>query len=154
MRLAKVLNMEVKLPYLDPAFKKFAMELQPDIKVRDEGEQTWGKWILRKAFENLLPEEIVWRVKTPIESGSGTSILPDFFNSIISDAEFEEKKGKYFNEDKVTIRDKEQLFYYENYRSAIGTPHPTDFEGKICPYCTSSVPNTATYCRRCGGHPI
>ncbi len=152
--LAEFLKMEVKLPYLDSSFKKFAMELDYGLKVRSERGQTWGKWILRKSFENVLPEEIIWRVKTPIESGSGTSTLPHFFNSIISNAEFEEKRDKYLDEDKVTIRDKEQLFYYEIYRSEIGTPHPTNFKGKICPYCNSSVPNTATYCRRCGGHPI
>ena len=154
MRLAGVLKMEVKLPYLDPEFKKFAMELQPELKVRDEGGQRWGKWILRKAFENLLPKEIVWRAKIPIESGSGTSILPDLFNSTIPDAEFGEKRSKYLREDRVTIRNKEQLFYYEIYRSVVGAPRPTDFEGKICPYCSSSVSNTTTYCKRCGGYPI
>lgn len=153
-RLADVLKIEVKLPYLNPEFKKFAMGLPPTLKVRDERGQTWGKWILRKAFENLLPKKIVWRVKMPIESGSGTSTLTDFFSSTIPDAEFDEKRSKYLREDKVTIRDKEQLFYYEIYRSAVGIPHPTDFEGKICPYCNSSVSNTTTYCRRCGGYPI
>jgi asparagine synthase (glutamine-hydrolysing) len=152
--LAKVLKMEVKLPYLDPEFKKFAMGLDPDLKVRNEKGQTWGKWILRKAFENVLPPEVIWRVKTPIEFGSGTAILPGFFSSIISDAEFNEKRAKYLDEDKVTIRDKEQLFYYEVYRSVVGPPRPMDFEGKICPFCNSGTPSTSTYCRRCGGHPI
>ncbi len=152
--LAKVLKMEAKLPYLDPEFKKFAMELLPAIKVRDERGQTWGKWILRKAFEKLLPREIVWRTKTPIESGSGTSILPNFFKSIIPVTEFEDRKSKYLEEDKVTIRDKEQLFYYEIYRSAVGVPHPTDFVGKICPHCNLSVSDMTTYCRRCGAYPI
>lgn len=40
------------------------------------------KWILRKAFENLLPKEIIWRVKEQFDEGSGTvemldGILPD-----------------------------------------------------------------------------
>ena len=154
VRLADVLKIEVKLPYLDSGFKKFAMELPPALKVRDERDQTWGKWILRKAFENALPKEIVWRAKVPIETGSGTTTLPNFFNSVISDAEFDEKRIKYFDEDKVTIRDKEQLFYYEIYRTIVGIPHPIDLRGKICPYCNSSVSNTTTYCKRCGGHPI
>ena len=154
IRLADVLGMEVRVPYLDSEFKKFAMKLQPDLKVRNEGGQTWGKWILRKAFENLLPKEIVWRAKTPIESGSGTSVLPHLFNSIISNAEFEEKKSKYLNEDKVTIRDKEQLFYYEVYRSAVGVPSLTSQKGKVCFYCNSSLPITSSYCRRCGAYPI
>jgi len=38
----------------------------------------------------------------------------------ISDEEFKDKKCKYFDEDKVSIRDKEQLFYYKIYRSGIG----------------------------------
>lgn len=152
--LAEFLKMEVKLPYLDPMFKKFAMGLNPGLKVRSESGQTWGKWILRKAFENMLPKEIVWRTKTPIEFGSGTTTLPSFFNSTIPDIEFNEKKSKYLDEDKVTIRDKEQLFYYEIYRAVVGVPHPTEVEGKICPFCNSNVPNTSTYCRRCGGHPI
>jgi asparagine synthase (glutamine-hydrolysing) len=79
IRLAETLKVEVKLPYLDPQFKKFAMGLSPHLKVRKEKGKVWGKWILRKAFENLLPREIVWRAKTPIEHGSGTSILPIFF---------------------------------------------------------------------------
>jgi len=152
--LADVLRTEVKLPYLDPAFKKFAMEIDPDLKVRSEGGRTWGKWVLRKAFENVLPPEVAWRVKMPIEFGSGTSVLTNLFSSNISDAELEEKRAKYLEEDRVTIRDKEQLFYYEVYRSVVGPPRPTDFEGKICPFCNSSAPSTSTYCRRCGGHPI
>ena len=154
VRLAKVLGIEVKLPYLDPEFKKFAMELDPGLKVRSEMGRIWGKWILRKAFENVLPEEIVWREKTPIEAGSGTAVLPNFFNSIISDAEFNEKKSKYLDEDKVTIRDKEQLFYYEVYRSAVGVPHPIDPRGKVCLFCNSNMPVTSTYCRKCGAYPV
>jgi asparagine synthase (glutamine-hydrolysing) len=154
IRLAEALNVEVKLPYLDPRFKKFAMGLPPYLKVQKEKGKVWGKWILRKAFENLLPQEIVWRVKTPIEHGSGTSILPRYFDSIIHGAEFEEKKSKYLTEDGVTLRDKEQLFYYEIYRSKVGVPHPSKPEGKICPYCNSSIANDIKYCRRCGGYSI
>ena len=152
--LGKVLGIEVKLPYLDPEFKKFAMGLDPELKVRSKRGQTWGKWILRKAFEKMLPEKIVWGTKMPIESGSGTATLPDFFNSIIPDAEFNEKRDKYLDEDKVTIRDKEQLFYYEIYRSEVGIPHPIDLRGKICPYCNSNVSVASTYCRRCGAYPV
>ena len=152
--LAEFLKMEVKLPYLDPKFKKFSMRLNPGLKVRSESGRTWGKWILRKAFENTLPQEIVWRAKTPVEFGSGTATLPSFFNSIIPDTEFNEKKSKYLDEDKVTIRDKEQMFYYEIYRSEIGVPHPTDPKGKICPGCNSNMPHTSTYCRKCGAYPV
>jgi len=152
--LAKVLGIEVKLPYLDSAFKDFAMKLDSKYKIRKENGRIYGKWILRKAFGSILPREILWRVKIPIEYGSGTTILPNLFNSKIPDKEFEKKRRKYLAEDGVTIRDKEQLFYYEVYRTVIGVPRPAGKEGKVCPYCHSSVPENATYCRTCGAYPI
>ncbi|MFQ6095773.1 MAG: asparagine synthase-related protein [Candidatus Bathyarchaeia archaeon] len=152
--LAKVLGIEAKLPYLDSDFKDFAMRLDSRYKVQTENGRTYGKWILRKAFESVLTREIVWRVKTPIEYGSGTTTLPNLFNRKISDKEFKEKRRRYLTEDGVTIRDKEQLFYYEVYRSVIGVPCPARTEGKICPYCHSNVSENATYCRTCGAYPI
>lgn len=152
--LANALGMEAKLSYLDPEFKAFAMKINLKYKVRTENGRVYGKWVLRKAFENVLPRRVVWRVKVPIEYGSGTTILPRFFNKKISDVEFDEKRRIYLDEDKVTIRDKEHLFYYEIYRSVIGVPHPTDPKGKMCPQCNSSVPENASYCRTCGAYPI
>jgi len=152
--LAKAFKMEVKLPYLDPAFKSFAMEIDPKYKVRKEKGQTWGKWILRKSFENLLPKDIVWRPKTPIEYGSGTTILPTLFDRKMSNQEFERKRVEYLSKDKVAIRDKEQLFYYEIFRKVIGVPQPSNPRARTCPQCNSNVPTNATYCHTCGAYPI
>lgn len=152
--LAKALGLEVKLPFLDPDFKSFAMKIDSTYKVRSEMGKIYGKWILRKAFEGILPSEILWRDKTPIECGSGTAILPALFNYKISDEEFEIKRREYFEKDNVIIRDKEQLFYYEIYRLVIGVPRPTKLGGKLCPYCKSNVAKKATYCRTCGAYPI
>jgi asparagine synthase (glutamine-hydrolysing) len=151
--LAETLGLEVKLPYLDPYVKNFAFKLDPSYKIREEKGQKWGKWILRKAFENILPNEIVWRIKTPIEQGSGTTILPVLFEQKISDEEFREKRRKYLEADRVVIRSKEQLLYYEIYRSTIGIPHPVR-RGRICPYCNSNIEEGATYCQICGSYPI
>ena len=152
--LAAHLNMEVKLPYLDEDFQSFARQIDPELKVHRENNSVIGKWILRKAFEGILPHNIVWRVKTPIEQGSGTSYLPQLFDELISDAEFEEKKQKYLQDDQVEIRDKEHLTYYEIHRREVGIPKPKDLKGKICTKCNSNVPTNATYCRTCGAYPI
>ena len=152
--LGKDLGIKVRLPYLDPDLKSFAINLDSQYKIRSERGRIWGKWVLRKAFEGILPEEVVWRVKTPIEQGSGTTILPSLFSQEISDVEFEEKRSEYLEKDKVTIRDKEQLFYYDVYRSVTGVPHPINPKGKRCPQCNSNVAEKATYCRTCGAYPI
>jgi len=88
IKLGKALGIEVKLPYLDPEFRSFATKISPRYKVREKEGRIFGKWIIRKAFDDILPEEVVWRIKTPIEVGSGTSILPSKIGLIISDEEF------------------------------------------------------------------
>jgi len=152
--LAKELGIEVRIPFLDPQFKAFATGLDVGLKVRSEGGQVWGKWILRKAFENIMPREIVWRDKAPIEVGTGTTILPSLCDLRISDPEFNEKKMRYLNQDSVVIRSKEHLFYYEIYRSVIGVPYATDSNAKTCPDCGSNVEEGASFCRTCGAYPI
>jgi len=152
--LAEALGVEVRLPYLDPQFKDLATDLDVTLKVKRERGQVWGKWIMRKAFENIMPQEIVWRVKAPIEVGSGTTILPSLFDSRISDLEFSEKKMKYLNEDRVVIRSKEHLFYYEIYRNAIGVPYTKVSQAKTCPDCGSNVKEGASFCKTCGAYPV
>jgi asparagine synthase (glutamine-hydrolysing) len=152
--LARALGLEAKLPYLDSDFKSYAMRLDSEYKIRSENGKVWGKWIIRKAFEGTLPKKVIWRIKTPIECGSGTTTLPKFFDQEISDEEFEDRKREFLKKDKVLIRDKEQLFYYEVYRSAVGIPHPTNLKGKVCPQCNSNVVEKSTYCRTCGAYPI
>ncbi|NVM54208.1 MAG: asparagine synthase [Candidatus Helarchaeota archaeon] len=152
--LANMLGMEAKAPFLDLEVKKFALSLDSHLKVHKENGKIHGKWILRKCYERILPKIITWRIKIPIEVGSGTTTLPNFFNQKISDSKFHEARNKYYNEDSVSIRDKEHLFYYEIYRSTLGIPHPVSMDGKVCPRCNSDVSKRATYCRTCGAYPI
>jgi len=150
--MARVHGLEARLPYLDPEFKRYAMELDPVFKIREERGRVYGKWILYKAYEEVLPEKIAWRVKMPIEYGSGTTTLPEKFEKSVSDEEFNDKRVRYRGE--VEIRDKEHLFYYEMYRSIHGPPSPEDMNGVVCPMCTSNVDEGVTHCRTCGAFPI
>lgn len=153
--LAEALGMDVKTPYLDSEFGEFVVNIDSKYKIRAEDGKVYGKWILRKAYEDLLPKRIIWRSKVPIEYGTGTTILPKLFDKEVSEQDFKEKKRKYLREDKVKIRDKEHLIYYEFYKSIFGPPYSLRRKkGRICPYCKASVPKTATYCRTCGAYPI
>lgn len=154
MNLGEDLGIEVKLPFLDPQFKAFAAELDVGLKIKAERGQVWGKWALRKAFESIMPREIVWRAKAPIEVGTGTTILPSLFDLKISDLEFSEKRARYLSEDGVTIKSTEHLYYYEIYRSLIGTPQMTTTGGKRCPDCGSSLEELVSFCRTCGAYPV
>jgi asparagine synthase (glutamine-hydrolysing) len=155
MPLASSLGMQAKLPFLHPSVKNFAThEIDFRQLVGRHGNEVFGKYILRVAFEDLLPSEVTWRTKTPIEYGSGTTILPKYYAQRITDNEFEEKRRDYFSKDGVRLRDKEQLKYYEIFRKALGPPFTKDCNQRACPACTSNVPDKATFCTTFGEYPI
>ncbi|GAA4739518.1 asparagine synthase (glutamine-hydrolyzing) [Flavisolibacter ginsenosidimutans] len=50
-------SVEVRLPFLQHQLVEFLFTLPPQFKIH----RGWTKWLLRKAVENKLPQEIVWR---------------------------------------------------------------------------------------------
>ena len=53
----------------------------------DDARKTTEKWILRKACEDLLPADIVWRKKAQFDEGSGTVAALDEALSRLSGTE-------------------------------------------------------------------
>ena len=152
--LGEVLGIKVRQPFLDPEVLSFAEKLDSRFRIGFRDGRRYGKYILRMAFEEMLPREIIWREKVPIEGGSGTSILPRILEERISDQDFDELRKRYLAEDGVRIRSKEQLFCYQIYRELFGPPRPDGSTEKICPMCHSNVPDDASYCKVCGAYPI
>jgi asparagine synthase (glutamine-hydrolysing) len=150
--MAQSLGMVAKIPFLEPEVRKLASEMDSSFLVVEEKGQKWGKWIVRKAFEDILPNRITWRVKTPIEYGCGTTTLPQVFEKKISDEEFRDKREHFKAADNVTIRDKEHLIYYEIFHQIFGDRPET--VGRTCPQCQYEVRTDATFCRTCGAYPI
>lgn len=151
--LGKSVGIKVKAPYLTEGVKDLAMSAGAALKVGEKDGKRFGKYLLRKAYEGLLPDEIVWRAKTPIESGSGTSSLPVFFSKNIDDETFAKKRAYYAKEDGVRIRSKEQLCYYEMFREIVGVPKGSK-GGRSCPDCNSSLREGSRFCRVCGAYPV
>ena len=151
--LARNLGIEAKLPFLDDEFKAFAMSVNPKLKVHEEHGRVYGKWILRKAFEGTLPDTVVWRVKMPIEQGSGTSKLQNYFASRMSDDQFEAQKKDCFERDGVRINDKEHLLYYEIFKGKFGIPRGMGEGAKKCKSCGAWLMQVMNYCRICGAFP-
>jgi len=60
-------GVEARVPFLDLAVVRLAMHLPIDLKLRD-GED---KWILRHAFEDVLPSYVRHRPKNPLSHSSG-----------------------------------------------------------------------------------
>jgi asparagine synthase (glutamine-hydrolysing) len=131
----------------------FAKTVRPDLLVRQEGDKKFGKWILRKAFEDKIPKSIVWRTKSPMQDGAGTQGLTEFFNLTIPDSVFTEKSKRIKEKDGITIRTKESLQYYEIFCKNHGVPNFYG-SGVKCPDCNYIIDLDSRFCRMCGRFPL
>jgi asparagine synthase (glutamine-hydrolysing) len=73
-RLTMAHSIEGRVPFLDLDMIELGQRIPSRLKIRkvENGLQV-EKWILRKAFEDLLPSKIIWRTKEQFDEGSGTS---------------------------------------------------------------------------------
>ena len=94
-------GVEGRVPFLDKDFIDIAMSLNPTDKMSirlPDDKQRIEKWILRKAFENLLPENIAWRQKEQFSDGVGYNwidTLKRITEEKISDAEFARRENRF-----------------------------------------------------------
>ena len=126
-------GIEGRVPFLDKEFMDVAMRLNPQDKMIN-GERM-EKWILRKAFENYLPESVVWRQKEQFSDGVGYSwidSLKELVEQEISDQQMTKAKFKFpIN----TPQSKEEYYY----RRIFAEHFPSDSAAR----CVPSVPSVA-----------
>jgi asparagine synthase (glutamine-hydrolysing) len=133
-------------PFLQKDFLNFALSIDPELKIKKVNHKTWGKWILRHSFSDILPDKIAWQSKRPLEVGSGMTQLRAIIESKVSDKEFAEKSRLYG----VNFFNKEHLYYYEIFLREVGpVPRPKNDE-RECPGCGTGIMKGKSHCRVCG----
>ena len=150
--IGKHLGIKIESPFLNQKIVEIANQMAGNLKVKEENGTRYGKWILRKTIEKHIPEQIVWRKKSPMQEGAGTVGLTNLFESIINEEKYVEKKLTIEKNDQVIIRSRESMYYYEIFRKLYGTPVEEDVVSK-CPYCKHGI-NNSKFCRMCGAFPI
>ena len=135
-------GVEGRVPFLDKDFIDVAMRLNPSDKMNiklPDGKQRIEKWILRKAFEDMLPAEIVWRQKEQFSDGVGydwIDTLKKMTEEKISDAEFERRENRFpVNPPKT----KEEYYYREIYSRLF----PSDSAARCVPHEAGVACSTA-----------
>ena len=150
--IGKHLGIKIESPFLNQKIVEIANQIPVNLKVKEENGTRYGKWILRKTIEKYIPEQIVWRKKSPMQEGAGTVGLTNLFESIINEEKYVEKKLTIEKNDQVVIRSRESMYYYEIFKKLYGTPVEEDVVSK-CPYCKHGI-NNSKFCRMCGAFPI
>jgi asparagine synthase (glutamine-hydrolysing) len=89
-------GVESRVPFLDLKFLDVAMNINPAAKMPGNGKIE--KHILREAFQDYLPESILWRQKEQFSDGVGYSwidSLKAYANETISDRQMESAQFKF-----------------------------------------------------------
>ena len=84
-RITMAQGLEARTPFLDRDLIDFAQSIPASLKLHTgPGSTTTEKWILRKACEDLLPADLVWRKKAQFDEGTGTVDVLDQALSLAS----------------------------------------------------------------------
>jgi asparagine synthase (glutamine-hydrolysing) len=119
-------SVRVVTPLISGELLNYAMAIPSEYKQRPDGDQKIEKWIFRKAYENVLPKEIVWRLKQEFSQGSGSAnVLPAYFEATITDEELKEAQGSY-----PVVRSKEELYYFKIFIEHFGTGKAVETVGQ------------------------
>ena len=126
-------GIEGRVPFLDKEFIEVAMNINPKDKMINK--DRIEKWVIRKAFEDYLPDEVLWRQKEQFSDGVGYSwidSLKDLVSKEITDEEMELASKKY----PINPPQNKEEYYY---RRIFEEHFPSDAAAKSVP----SVPSVA-----------
>ena len=126
-------GIEGRVPFLDKEFIDVAMRINPKDKMITS--EKMEKWVLRKSFENYLPDSVAWRQKEQFSDGVGydwIDSLKDLVNEKVSDDMFKNAK---FTFPFQTPMSKEEYYY----RSIFEEHFPSETSATTVP----SVPSVA-----------
>jgi len=83
-------SVELRVPFLDKEVINVGLAIRPELKVLKKDGLYTRKYIIRKAAEDLLPPELLWKEKKAIQYGTGVQKTLD---KLARDAGFSKKEG-------------------------------------------------------------
>ncbi len=113
-------GIEGRVPFLDKEFMDVAMRINPKDKMIN-GERM-EKWVVRKAFEDMLPESVTWRQKEQFSDGVGYSWIDTLKEVVAAEVSEEQLANANFRFPLQTPTTKEEFYY----RSIFESHFPSD----------------------------
>jgi asparagine synthase (glutamine-hydrolysing) len=102
-------GIEGRVPFLDKEFMDVAMRINPQDKMIN-GERM-EKWVVRKAFEDMLPESVVWRQKEQFSDGVGYSWIDTLKVVVDQEVTDEQLANAHFRFPIQKPQNKEEYYY-------------------------------------------
>jgi len=126
-------GIEGRVPFLDKEFMDIAMTINPKDKMITP--ERMEKWVLRKAFEDLLPESIAWRQKEQFSDGVGYSWI-DTLKQVAEDEVTDEMMANAKFRFPINVPMSKEEY---RYRTIFESHFPSDSAAS----CVPSVPSVA-----------
>jgi asparagine synthase (glutamine-hydrolysing) len=130
-------GIEGRVPFLDKEFIDVAMRINPQDKMIN-GERM-EKWVIRKAFEDMLPESVAWRQKEQFSDGVGYSWIDTLKEVVDKEVSDEQLANAKFRFPIQTPQNKEEFYY----RSIFEGHFPSDAAALSVPQEASVACSTA-----------
>ncbi len=102
-------GIEGRVPFLDKEFMDVAMRINPEDKMIKDGRIE--KWVVRKAFEDMLPESVAWRQKEQFSDGVGYSWIDTLKELVNEEVTDEQMANAHFRFPIQTPQNKEEYYY-------------------------------------------
>jgi asparagine synthase (glutamine-hydrolysing) len=124
-------GLEARVPFADKKFLQYVMGIPPRYKMFND--ERIEKYIFRKAFDGLLPDDILWRRKEAFSDGvsgherSWFQIIRDYIDTKVSEDEYNTYKNGCLKTEHNAPYDKESYYYR------------TVFE-RLYPGCEQTIP--------------
>ena len=113
-------GIEGRVPFLDKEFMDVAMRINPQDKMITP--ERMEKWVVRKAFEDMLPESVAWRQKEQFSDGVGYSWIDTLKDIVEEKVTDEQITNAHFRFPIQTPQNKEEYYY----RSIFEDHFPSD----------------------------
>jgi asparagine synthase (glutamine-hydrolysing) len=120
-------GIEGRVPFLDKEFMDVAMRINPQDKMIN-GERM-EKWVVRKAFEEMLPKSVAWRQKEQFSDGVGYSWIDTLKEVVAREVSDEQLTNASYKFPIQTPTSKEEFYY----RSIFADHFPSDAAAKSVP---------------------
>ena len=120
-------GIEGRVPFLDKEFMDVAMRLNPQDKMINN--ERMEKWVVRKAFEDMLPESVAWRQKEQFSDGVGYSWIDTLKEVVDTEVTQEQLANAHFRYPIQTPQNKEEYYY----RTIFESHFPSDTAAKSVP---------------------
>lgn len=125
-RMNQCNSIKVVAPLISGELLEYSLKIPTEYKIKKENGNKIEKWILRKSFEGLIPDKILWRIKQEFSQGSGSAFeLTSYFEKLIGNDDLKHAQGEY-----PFIRSKEELYYFKIFKKYFGAGRAVETVGQ------------------------